>query len=127
MIRACGGKPDLLKSRGVDPDRIRKATVLISGALAALAGAALSLRLGVYVPGMSAGKGWVALVAIFLGYRTIPGLIPACLFFALAEGAANRAQGMLGLPPTLILSFPYFLTLGGLWFFSYQRQRKKSG
>ncbi len=126
MIRACGEQPDLLKSRGVDPDRVRKATVLLSGVLAALAGAALSLRLGVYVPGMSAGKGWIALVAIFLGYRTIPGLIPACLFFALAEAAANRAQGELGLPPTLILSFPYFLTLGGLWLFSFQRQRNNN-
>jgi simple sugar transport system permease protein len=127
LIRACGEKPDLLKSRGVNPDTVRKASVLMSGILAALAGAALSLRLGVYVPGMSAGKGWIALVAIFLGYRRIPGLIPACLFFALAEGATNRAQGVLGIPPTLILSFPYFLTLGGLWLFSFQRQRNRDG
>ena len=124
MIRACGEQPDLLRARGVDPDRIRRATVLASGVLAALAGAALSLRLEVYVPGMSAGKGWIALVAIFLGYRTIPGLIPACLFFALAESAANRAQGALGLPPTLILSFPYFLTLGGLWLFSFRKKQR---
>lgn len=125
MIRACGEQPELLISRGVAPDRVRKIAVLVSGGAAALAGAALSLRLGVFVPGMSAGKGWIALVIIYLGYRKIPGILLASLFFAAAEWAANRAQGLLGIPPTLILSFPYFLTLGGLWLFSIKGKTPK--
>ncbi len=124
MIRSCGDHPELLISRGVNPLRIRKITVLLSGILSAAAGAALSLRLGVFVPGMSAGKGWIALVAIYLGYRKIPGITLACLFFALAEWGANRAQGSMGIPPGLILSFPYFLTLTGLLLFSIRKKRQ---
>ncbi len=117
-LRACGEKPALLKARGIPVVRVQKKSILMSGVLASLGGAALSLRLGVYVPGMSAGRGWMALVAIYLGFRRIPGIFPACLFFAAAEWGAHRAQGLWGIPPGLILSFPYFLTLGGLWFIS---------
>jgi len=124
MIRSCGDHTELLISRGISPIRIKKITVLLSGMLAATAGAALSLRLGVFVPGMSAGKGWIALVAIYLGYRKVPGISVACLFFALAEWGANRAQGSMGIPPGLILSFPYFMTLAGLLIFSIRKKKQ---
>ena len=122
-IRCCGDHPDLLISRGINPLRVKKNMVYLSGMLSGISGAALSLRLGVFVPGMSAGKGWIALVAIYLGYRKIPGIALACVFFAAAEWGANRAQGFLGLPPSLILSFPYFMTLAGLVLFSIRRKR----
>jgi len=111
-------------SRGISPVRIQTGAVLLSGAFAGLAGAALSHRLGVFVPGMSAGKGWIALVAIYLGYKRIPGIGAACLFFTVAEALANRAQGILQIPPTLILSFPYFFTLLGLTAFAILKRRK---
>lgn len=123
IIRSCGEQEDLLISRGINPVNVKKQMVLLSGAFSGLAGAALSLNLGVYVPGMSAGKGWIALVAIYLGYRRVPGVVLACILFSLAEWGANRAQGFLGLPPTLILSFPYFLTLAALWLFSIRKSR----
>ncbi|MDC7233677.1 MAG: ABC transporter permease [Spirochaetales bacterium] len=126
MIRSCGEQEDLLVSRGINPVRIKQEMVLYSGLFCGLAGASLSLGLGVYVPGMSAGKGWIALVAIYLGYRRVPGVVLACLLFSLAEWGANRAQGFLGLPPTLILSFPYFMTLAALWLFSIRKSRSPS-
>lgn len=126
IIRSCGEQEDLLISRGINPVKIKKQMVLLSGAFSGLAGAALSLNLGVYVPGMSAGKGWIALVAIYLGYRRVPGVVLACILFSLAEWGANRAQGFLGIPPTLILSFPYFLTLATLWLFSIRKSRSNS-
>ncbi len=124
-LRACGEKPALLKARGISPETVQKQSILLSAVLASLGGAALSLRLGVYVPGMSAGRGWIALVAIYLGFRRIPGIIPACLFFAAAEWGADQVQGLWGLPPGLILSFPYFLTLGGLWLISLHNKLAK--
>ncbi len=123
-LRASGEKPDLLKSRGLSPERTQTAAVLVSGVFAGIAGAALSHRLGVFVPGMSAGKGWIALVAIYLGYRKVPGIGAACLLFAAAEAIANRAQGSLQIPPSLILSFPYFFTLLGLCLFAILKKRK---
>lgn len=122
IIRSCGEEEDLLISRGINPVGVKKRMVILSGIFSGLAGASLSLSLGVYVPGMSAGKGWIALVAIYLGYRKVPGVVLACILFSLAEWGANRAQGFLGLPPTLILSFPYFMTLAALWIFSIRRK-----
>ncbi|MBF9017110.1 MULTISPECIES: ABC transporter permease [unclassified Oceanispirochaeta] len=127
IIRSCGEQEDLLISRGINPVKVKKQMVLLSGAFSGLAGGALSLNLGVYVPGMSAGKGWIALVAIYLGYRRIPGVVLACILFSMAEWGANRAQGFLGIPPTLILSFPYFLTLAALWLFSIRKSRSNTG
>ncbi len=123
-LRASGERPELLQSRGISPDKTRSRAVLVSGILAGISGAALSLRLGAFVPGMSAGKGWIALVAIYLGYKKVPGIIAACLLFAGAEGIANRAQGTLQIPPTLILSFPYFFTLLGLGIFALVKKQK---
>ena len=123
-LRASGVQKDLLKSRGISPLRTQTAAVLTSGVFAGLAGAALSHRLGAFVPGMSAGKGWIALVAIYLGYKKIPGIAAACLLFTSAEAIANRAQGILQVPPSLILSFPYFFTLLGLWIFAVLRKRR---
>ncbi len=124
-LRASGDQADLLRSRGISPVKVQTLTVLLSGVLSGTAGAALSLRLGAYVPGMSAGKGWIALVAIYLGYRKVPGITAACLLFTAAEAMANKAQGSLHIPSSLILSFPYFFTLLGLGIFAVFRKRKK--
>lgn len=124
-LRASGVQKDLLKSRGISPVKVQTAAVLISGIMCGISGAILSLRLGAYVPGMSAGKGWIALVAIYLGYKKIPGIGAACILFTAAEAIANQAQGTLQIPPSLILSFPYFFTLMGLGLFAILKKRRQ--
>ncbi|OQY35222.1 MAG: hypothetical protein B6241_01620 [Spirochaetaceae bacterium 4572_59] len=124
-LRASGRQKDLLKSKGISPEKVQTAAVLISGMMCGISGAILSLRLGAYVPGMSAGKGWIALVAIYLGYKKIPGIVAACIFFTAAEAIANQAQGILQIPPSLILSFPYFFTLMGLGLFAILKKRRQ--
>ncbi len=110
-LRATGIMPEAVSARGVDPGRYRAAAVLFSGATCGLAGAALSLSLGAFVPNMSAGRGWIALVMVFLGGRRVWGVAIAALFFAAAEYGANAVQGSLGLPRTIALSIPYALSL----------------
>jgi simple sugar transport system permease protein len=58
-----------------------------------VAGACLSLPLSAYVPNISSGRGWSALVAIYLGSRRPERIMLACFIFALAEGFSNYAQG----------------------------------
>ena len=123
-LRASGVQQDLLRSRGLSPVRTQTAAVLLSGVFAGTAGAAISHRLGAFVPGISAGKGWIALVAIYLGYKKVPGIAAACLLFTVAEAMANRAQGTLQIPPSLLLAFPYFFTLLGLGLFAALKKRK---
>lgn len=124
-LRASGVQKDLLKSRGISPVKVQTAAVLMSGIMCGFSGAMLSLRLGAYVPGMSAGKGWIALVAIYLGYKKIPGIAVACILFTAAEATANQAQGSLQIPPSLILSFPYFFTLMSLGLFAVLKKRRQ--
>jgi simple sugar transport system permease protein len=59
---------------------------------------------------MTAGKGWIALVVIFLGARRPLGLIAAALIFGLAESFSNYAQGIFNVPADFILAMPYLLT-----------------
>mgnify|MGYP002351343970 CR=1 FL=1 len=113
-IRATGANPQAVVVSGFSPDRYRLFSFVASGIACGLAGASLSLPLSAYVPQMSAGRGWIALVAIFLGRRRPAGIFAACFVFALAESYSNYAQGQFSLPSQLILAIPYLATLAAL-------------
>ncbi|MDA3812339.1 MAG: ABC transporter permease [Spirochaetaceae bacterium] len=117
-IRTAGINPSFLEARAVKTRRIQTFAILISGAACGLAGALISLRLGVFIPGISAGRGWIALVAIYLGNKKPFPILAACFLFALAETISDSAQGVIEIPATIILSFPYFITIIGLIFYS---------
>jgi simple sugar transport system permease protein len=110
-LRACEKSESALYSLGISAQFYRISALLISGFLAGLGGSFLSLNLGAFVPGMSAGKGWIALVVIFLGGRKPQGILAAAFVFALAEALSNYAQGYLTIPADFILAFPYVCTL----------------
>ena len=113
-LRATGGNPQALLARALNPDRYRRIAMVLSGALAGFAGAEVSLRLGVYLPNISAGRGWIALVAVFLGMRHPLGAVGAALVFALFESFAGAAQGFTEIPGTLLLGLPYLITLAAM-------------
>ncbi len=113
-LRATGVNPKAVRALGLDPERYRLAAVLISGAACGLAGSYLSLNLSAYVPNISSGRGWIALVAIYLGGRKPAGILAACFVFALAEAFSNYAQGFLKVPVDFILAIPYLFTLAAL-------------
>jgi general nucleoside transport system permease protein len=121
-IRVAGSAPDFLESRGIPADGPRSLALILSGSLSGLAGAGIALRLGAYLPGVSGGRGWIALVVIFLGYRRPVGVFIATVLFALAEALAIRAQGLAAVSPTLLLSLPYLLVFGGLILYAVLRR-----
>jgi simple sugar transport system permease protein len=110
-LRATGANAEAVSASGFSPDRYRVAAFILSGVLTGAAGASLSLPLAAYVPNMSSGRGWIALVAVYLGFRKPWGIAFACFVFALAEAYSNYAQGFLGLPPEFILAIPYVASL----------------
>jgi general nucleoside transport system permease protein len=69
-LRGTGLNEKTIFSLGLNPKRYQLAGILISGLTCGLAGAFLAIRLAAFVPGMSAGRGWIALVAIYLGNMT---------------------------------------------------------
>jgi len=110
-LRACEKNADALASLGISARFYQTAALLISGFFSGLGGSFLSLNLGAFVPGMSSGRGWIALVVIFLGGRKPQGILAAAFIFALAEAFSNYAQGFLTVPADFILAFPYVCTL----------------
>jgi len=123
-VKTAGINPDFLESRAVKTRKIQTLVIVISGAACGLSGALISLRLGVFIPNISAGKGWIALVAIYLGNKKPFPILIACFLFALAETFSDTAQGFIEIPATIILSFPYFITILGLIVYSILKKRK---
>ncbi len=126
-VRAVGGSPAALSARALDPRRYQRAAMLLSGVFAGVAGAEMSLRLGVYLPNISAGRGWIALVAIFLGARHPLGVVGAAAVFAFFESFAGAAQGFTDIPGTLLLGLPYLITLAAMVVYSALGRRGGSG
>lgn len=110
-LRATGLNQEALSSLGMRPDRYRFASFLISGFTCGLGGALLTLNLGAFVPNITSGKGWIALVIIFLGNKKPLGLFVAAFIFGLADAFSNYAQGALNIPSDFILAIPYVFTL----------------
>lgn len=123
-LRAAGASPAVAAERGIDPRRYRTAAWAAAAALAALGGAALAFRVGAFAPGGVAGRGWIALAAVFLGFRDARGVAAAALVFAAAEQAASAAQGGSFLPPTIALAIPPAIALG-LFVFSRAAYAKR--
>jgi simple sugar transport system permease protein len=66
-VQAAGENPEALDTAGVDVNRVRYATVIVSGVIACLAGATLSVAFNPGFTGtgvtMVDGRGWIAIVA----------------------------------------------------------------
>lgn len=98
-IRAAGERPAAADTAGVSVARVRWAGTLVAGALAGVAGAFLSVgQLGLFIEGMSAGRGFLALAAvIFGGWRPL-GVLAACLVFGAADALQLRLQAEATVP-----------------------------
>jgi general nucleoside transport system permease protein len=110
-LRGVGERPDAAETLGVDVRAYRVGTVLVSGALVGLAGAQLSLgAVSVFAEDMSAGRGWIAVVAVMLGRSNPLYTAAACVLFGFADALSVRLQSQ-GLPNQLTDVSPYVVTL----------------
>ena len=116
--KAAGLNSTALFARGISEQRTKVLAITISGITCGLAGASLAFNLGAYVPNITSGRGWIALVAIFLGYKRPYGIFIVAFLFAAAELIAQHAQGIVGAPSSLLLAFPFFITFIGMILFS---------
>jgi simple sugar transport system permease protein len=113
-LRGVGEQPDAAETLGVDVRAYRVATVLVSGAFVGLAGAQLSLgAVSVFAENMSAGRGWIAVVAVMLGRANPLYAAAACVLFGLADALSIHLQSQ-GLPNQLTDISPYVVTLAAL-------------
>jgi ABC-type uncharacterized transport system permease subunit len=111
-LRAVGENPEAADTAGIDVARLRYAGVLISGALAAIGGAYLSIgQASLFTRNMSAGRGFIALAALIFGkWRPVQTML-ACLLFGAAEALSIQMQGVSAIPVQFIQIIPYVLTI----------------
>ena len=111
-LRAVGENPEAADTAGISVARMRYSGVLISGLLAGLGGAYLSIgQNSFFARNMTAGRGFIALAALIFGKWHPVGAFFACLLFGFADAIAIRMQGVVLIPVQFIQSIPYVLTL----------------
>ena len=111
-IRATGENPEAAEDAGINTLRMKWLTVIFSGVLAGIGGTFLSLEnMTLFTEGMSAGKGYIGLVASSFGNNTPLGTFGASIFFGLGDAIGIRLQGVYELDSRLILMIPYALTV----------------
>lgn len=108
--KALGLSPDAVRMAGINPHAVRRNAYALSGLLAGLSGVALAASVGAWVPGISAGRGWIALVAVFLGGRRLRGTLLASLGFTVLLAIASRAQVFALLSAEVLTAIPYLIT-----------------
>jgi simple sugar transport system permease protein len=115
-LRAVGENPEAADAAGVSVTRMRYLAVLISGALAAVGGAYLSIgQSSLFTRNMTSGRGFIALAALIFGkWRPVQTML-ACLLFGATEALAIRMQGVpirgTEIPNQFVQIIPYVLTI----------------
>jgi simple sugar transport system permease protein len=115
-LRAVGENPEAADAAGVNVNRMRYVAVLLSGALAGIGGAYLSIgQSSLFTRNMTSGRGFIALAALIFGkWRPVQTML-ACLLFGLTEAIAIQLQGVEvsgeEIPNQFIQIIPYVLTM----------------
>lgn len=123
-LRAVGENPAAAASVGINVKRVRYIALLLSGFLAALGGLNLSMGyLTIFQTNMTAGRGFIALAAVFLGNRNPIGTVIAAIIFGAAT-ALGAQMGTLRVPNQYIEMIPPFVTIAALVIYNLRHQAR---
>jgi len=114
-LRAVGEHPRAADTVGINVKRMRYIAVMISGALAAMGGATITLTTtSNFSHNTISGQGFIALAALIFGKWHPAGAMGAALFFGIAQAikALVQVYGLTQYVPTeFIFMLPYVLTI----------------
>ncbi len=125
-IRAIGQNEEAARSVGI-PVRARQyLALMLGGALCGLAGAHLAVGdLALFREDMTAGRGFIALAAIYFAAGR-PGFSAlACLLFGLFEAVQFRLQLASSTPPQFFQMLPYLMVVVTLALISARKEWRK--
>jgi ABC-type uncharacterized transport system permease subunit len=111
-LRAVGEHPRAADTVGISVFKTRYAAVVVSGVLAALGGAYLSLGfVGSFNEGMTNGRGFIALAAVIFGNWRPFGAYAAAILFGASTALSFRLTVYSDSASVLFQALPYVLTL----------------
>nr|WP_249131961.1 ABC transporter permease [Bradyrhizobium diazoefficiens] len=113
ILRACGDNHVSAHALGYPVLRIRTFAVMFGGACAGLAGAYLPLAYTpFFIPGMTAGRGWIALaLVVFSSWRAGRLVVGAYLFGAVTILQLHAQGWGVGIPSQFMSALPYLATI----------------
>lgn len=124
-IRAVGENPDSIETAGISPKKIKLEALLISGAIAGLGGAFMSMAyVSLFTKDMVAGRGFIAIAAETMGCGVPVLSMLSALVFGLADAVSNELQ-LLNIPSELTRIIPYIITIIALSIYAYKDSRDK--
>ena len=114
-IRACGEHPRAADTVGINVYAVRYGSVVLSGVLASLGGAYLSIGFGggSFTDNMTAGRGFIALAAMIFGNWRPFGTFYAALLFGFSTALAFQLATVPAWESSAILfrALPYVVTI----------------
>lgn len=115
-VRSVGEHEEAARSVGISPGLTKVRAILISGVLAGIAGAHVSIAIvSEFTEDMIQGRGFTAFTAIVFGAESPVLVFLACLLFGLAEALGIRIEIVgFGMPPSILKMFPYILAVVAL-------------
>lgn len=117
-LRACGEHPEACESIGINVYAIRYACVILSGFMAGLGGAFVTLAtVSQFRPSVIVGQGFIAIAAVIFGKFNPKGVTFACILFGFCSGVKSLVSAMNIISPNLISMIPYFVTIAALLLF----------
>lgn len=114
-LRSVGEHPSAADTVGIKVLRLRYIAVLLSGALAGLGGATITLTTtSNFAHNTISGQGFIALAAVIFGKWNPIGALVAAIFFGFAQALKNFVQLFdfaAQVPPEFLYMLPYVLTI----------------
>ena len=112
---ACGENPGAAQANGVDVIWTRWLALLVTGGAAGLAGAMLVIDVNIFRPGLTAGRGWIAIGLVIVARWNPIGALIASGVFGFTTALQLRIQAASGgiksdVPFELFQALPYLVT-----------------
>ena len=111
-LRACGEHPQACETLGINVIAMRFACVCISGFLAGLGGACVTMTVSTqFRPISIVGQGFIAIAAVIFGKFRPHGALVGCLLFGFCSGLKVVLGGSSAVNMHLISMIPYVVTV----------------